>query len=357
VQNKKDAQWWILEAQQHPERAADLIRILAERIAFLDRQNEELRGELIALRRKGSSSDSTQVQELQDQVSALESTLKQVGSVRQILAYSKGQILVNGSLDSAIQTGLPAWATASVTGAVVTVATARLLAISSESRAFLIKRSDLPVPEESAVPVENPRDIVTYLDQSVFDECRYLVLVSQSGYVYSILAGVAMRAAQRQENLLRNLIPGAPIVAAIPSNNADVFAISRQGRWLRFPENAIAGSGSRVMELPKNDSVAGLTWLSDAHAYLFFVAADGRLFARETRDLPAKRAIGRSAGVLLTNVEVVAVGRGTDLIAITRHGKVIHQPLKQVNGRALTATGLQLSGTTPDDPIATTAFF
>ena len=77
--------------------------------------------------------------------------------------------------------------------------------------------------------------------------------------------------------LVRNMIPGDPVIAAIPSYNADLFAISQKGRWIRFPEKSIAGAGSLVMELPKGDAIAGLVPLNQDRD-LIFVSADGGVF-------------------------------------------------------------------------------
>jgi hypothetical protein len=95
--DKKDAQWWVLEAQKHPESAVNLIRMLADRMAFLDRQNEELRGELITLRRKqhGGEASGAELQTLQQRIRELEGVLRQGQAGRRLLIYGPDRIEAN----------------------------------------------------------------------------------------------------------------------------------------------------------------------------------------------------------------------------------------------------------------------
>ena len=48
---QSDVQWWVLEAQKHPESAPSIIKELAARLIELDQENERLRDDLIRLRR------------------------------------------------------------------------------------------------------------------------------------------------------------------------------------------------------------------------------------------------------------------------------------------------------------------
>src|SRR5262249_42319740 len=121
--------------------------------------------------------------------------------------------------------------------------TTKLLILTSDSRLFTITLSDLPTPgQDSPAALGNPSQIAAILDQSALDQSRFLTLLSQNGYVYSALAGTVNQVARRQEKLIRALIPDDPIIAAMPSYNADIVAISQKGRWTRFSEKAIAGA-------------------------------------------------------------------------------------------------------------------
>src|SRR5579859_3180807 len=98
--DKKDAQWWVSEVERHPESAVNLIRLLADRLAFLDKQNEALRGELIALRRKqgGEAASAARadreeaVSELTQRVRQLESALQQGSASKHVLVYGPDRI-------------------------------------------------------------------------------------------------------------------------------------------------------------------------------------------------------------------------------------------------------------------------
>src|SRR5664279_4652327 len=96
--DKKDAQWWILEAEKHPEAATDLIRMLADRLAFLDKQNEELRGEMVTLRRKQRGNSSVDVDALQQRIQELEEALRAGKSGQRLLVYARDRIEINRAL-------------------------------------------------------------------------------------------------------------------------------------------------------------------------------------------------------------------------------------------------------------------
>src|SRR5439155_19468473 len=120
------------------------------------------------------------------------------------------------------------------------------------------------------------------------DPSRSLAMPSQNGHVSSVLAGTVQQAAKRPDKLIHNLIPGDPIVMAVPSYNGDLLAISHKGRWARFAEKSVAGSGSLAMELPKGDSLIGMVALSH-DVDLILISEDGRLFVRPSADLNARR--------------------------------------------------------------------
>src|SRR5215468_5047502 len=101
--DKKDAQWWVAEVQKHPESAVDLIRMLADRLAFLDKQNEALRGELTSLRRKqgtdaansANNAHDEAVTELTQRVRQLEGVLRQSKASQQVLVYGPDRVEVS----------------------------------------------------------------------------------------------------------------------------------------------------------------------------------------------------------------------------------------------------------------------
>src|SRR5271166_104287 len=99
---EKDIQWWISEVQQHPDSASDLIRALGERLTFLDKQNEELRAEVIALRRGKRSGD---VESLSRHIDDFENS-RRGPAERRLLVYKRDQIVFNGSVNAATNQGL-----------------------------------------------------------------------------------------------------------------------------------------------------------------------------------------------------------------------------------------------------------
>lgn len=350
--DKKDVQWWVLEAQKHPESATDLIRMLADRLAFLDKQNEELRGELIALRRnqrpEGSNAETAG---LQERIRELELALRQGGTGQQLLVYAEDRIESIAPLKTTQPEGLGR-ALSDGVSMLVCYPAAKLLIITTESQVFSGSLSDLPVPQDGPAMLGNPRNVAAILDQAAFERCRFLTLLTRGGYVYSLLAGSVSTIAKRQDKLVRNMIPGDPVIAAIPSYNADLFAISQKGRWIRFPEKTIAGAGSLVMELPKGDAIAGIVPLNQDRD-LIFLSTDGKLFVRPSHDLKNRRTPGTSGGMLFKSQTILGVAAANEIAILTRQGKVLTVRSSELPFKAQTETGAPLPGLSAEDSILT----
>jgi len=343
--DKKDAQWWVLEVEKRPDAAADLIRMLADRLAFMDKQNEELRGEVIALKRRiRGSTTSVEVGALQRRIQELESLLREGSTNRRVIVYGPDRVEINQELgESAVLNRALTSTSDDRLRMLACTPGANLFILTADTRAFFISYSDLPTPESGgdAARLGNPRDVAAIMDRAVFEHNRFLLLVSQRGYVYSLLAGTINAVAGRQEKLIRNLIPGDPIVNAIPAQNGDLIAFSERGRWTRFPERAIAGSGSLIMELPRNDSlVSVLSLVGDAE--LVFLSADGRLFVRRSDALPPRKAPGVSAGQLFKSQILLGAAIGTEFAILTQHGQVIHATLKAIRDAAASENGMRV---------------
>jgi DNA gyrase/topoisomerase IV subunit A len=357
--DKKDAQWWILEAQQHPESAADLIRMLADRLAFLDRQNEELRGELIAMRRRRNVSGEATLSAAPDEVlhkriRDLETALRQVGVEKRLILYGQDRVEANLPLGEAPEGTL---VLAERPNLLICGPAASLYIVTSESRLFSLGLGDLPTPEPSRGPamLGNPRDVAAILDARAFESCRFLVLTSAQGYAYSVLAARVTTAAGRGDKLLRSLIPGDPVAFAVPSYNADLLAVSRQGRWTRFPERALAGSGSLVMDLPRGDTLAALVSLN-GEADVVVVSEEGRIFIRPAADYPARKAPGVSAGQPFKGHTLLTVGVGENVLMLTRRGALLVAAAGRL-AQARTETGMLMPGLAAGDAALSAATF
>src|SRR5262249_2541367 len=149
---------------------------------------------------------------------------------------------------------------------------------------------------------------------------------------------------------IRNLIPGDPIVAAVPSYNADLVAISQKGRWTRFPEKAIAGAGSLVMELPKGDVMAGIAPLR-GEGNLTFLSADGKVFVRPAADLTPRKAPGNSVGMPFKGETMFGVTAEDEFTVLTRLGRLLSVRTAELPYKAQTESGAPLPGLTANDTV------
>jgi hypothetical protein len=97
------------------------------------------------------------------------------------------------------------------------------------------------------------------------------------------------------------------------------MVLSRMGRWTRFAERSVASTGSQSMEVPKGDSFAGLTTLSQ-EANILFLTVDGKVFVRPSQDLKGGKTPGVSRGMLAKGQSFVGIGTGDTLTVITHQG-------------------------------------
>jgi DNA gyrase/topoisomerase IV subunit A len=349
--DKKDAQWWVLEAQKNPDSAVDLIRMLADRLAFLDKQNEELRAEVINLKRKQRSVDGASNGDdsaLKARVRELESALQSGASGKHVIVYGRDRIELNTpiSLDpdkvTAADHELTGLANVTTCGPL-----AKLFILTDESQVFAVSLAKLPVPQDGPAVLGNPDNVIGIFDQAIFERYRFMALLSEKGYLYSILTASLNTVAKQQGKLLRSLIPGDPIVAAIPSYNADLFVLSKMGRWARLTERSIASTGSPAMQLPKGDSIAGVASLNQ-ESDIVCLTVDGRWFVRNSKDLKA----GRSAsGMLMRGQSFLGVGIGEDITVITQRGLVLTAKTSGLPAAAQTESGAAVKGLAAGDRV------
>lgn len=352
--DKKDAAWWIQEAQQHPETAVDLIRALADRLAFLDKQNEELRAELITLRRQrvtASGTTSAENANLIQRIQELETAMTGTGVERRLICYGRAQIEANLPFAAAREHGLKRTLPLDLS-LLLTKPGAALLIITEDARAFSVTSGNLPVPTDAPAPLGNPNNVAAIIDPAAAEGCRFLTLLTSRGYVYSLLLGTVMQNAKKGDKLIRNLIPDDPLVSVIPSHNADLFALSEKGRWMRFPEKAITGVGSAAMELPKGDRITALTSLPN-DGTLCILTAEGKLFTRDSTAFPAKRAPGGTGGVMLKGVTVRGVTAREEVLVLTRRGHLIQFKVKDLPFRAGSEAGSPIPDLAADDALLT----
>jgi DNA gyrase/topoisomerase IV subunit A len=352
--DKKDAIWWVQEAQQHPEAAPDLIRTLADRLAFLDKQNEELRGDLIALRRQRSTPTGAgqgDVAALLKRIQELEGVLNQAGMDRQLVVFGRGRVEANQPLNAAREDGLKRVLPLDLS-MLLTRPGAALIIITEDARAFSVTSGALPVPADAPAPLGNPNNVAAILDAHSAGDRRFLVLVTSRGYVYSLLLGTVMQVAKNGDKLIRNLIPDDPVTRVIASYNADLFMVSEKGRWMRFPEKSIAGVGSLGMDLPKGDQVAGVVALRE-DGPLCLLTAEGRAFVRDSADFPAKRAPGGTGGLLLKGFAIKGITANEEVHLLTRRGQLISFKVKDLPFRAHSEVGTPIPGLSAEDALLT----
>lgn len=339
--DKNDVRYWLNELEKHPETAADLVRMLADRLALLDKQNETLRGELIAAHRDNLRAGSTtepRTSALEAQVQALQAMLPP--SALHLIVFDQTRILYHAPADSLKPNPDRDWP--STANALFVPSGGALTILTPTTHVFQIGQANLPAVQDQPIAIGNPKQVTAIFDSSVFTRQRFLLLVSQRGYIYSALSASLAISAKKGEPLLRNLVPDDPIIAVVPSDNADVLCISHAGRWARFPQRSIEGVGSIALNLGKTDQFAQVCSLV-SETILTFLTDDNRLFARQSAGLTAKKSPGHANSALFPSVHLTGVTTNSEFTLLTNHGQQIRMKAADVLRRA-TESGYSIPG-------------
>lgn len=193
----------------------------------------------------------------------------------------------------------------------------------AESRAFGVPLADIPAPQPNTTALlGNPRDVAGILERSLLETLRFMTLWTQNGYVYSLLTAT-LGAAPKGDKLIRSLLPDDAVIGATASANADLLLMTRRGRWIRFSERAIAGSGGRPLDLDSNDRIASVIPLTDATEVLC-LTEDGRVFAKPSGDFGLKRQLGGTGNLWLRGKTVLGVTTQREWAVLTARGRLLH---------------------------------
>jgi DNA gyrase subunit A len=234
-----------------------------------------------------------------------------------------------------------------------------LLLITNHARAFRVSVNDLP---ES--PVRSRGQLLTQGLPLRPDERLAIVLPSQPvGYMALVTERGHVRRL-RHHYLGDNLRPGAllfevqelgaPAVACWTPGEAELFITTRQGKAIRFAEQRVPHSGCLGIRLDRDDTVVGVTPVSDDSS-VFLLGADGRGTIRLMTGFAANKAPGAGGKVALKTEHLIgaaAVAENDDIFIITRLGKIIRFQAGEVPAKEGVVQGVNCMTLRADETMA-----
>jgi len=342
---ESDVQWWILEAQKHPEAASQIIGELATRLIELDTENEQLRGELIRLRQLAPTGQpQSTVQTLQRQVETLQKALQRQDSGARSLVLlgdrlQAGRVMLPRAqqLADEDQPVLGMRAALSLQRMVCAGPGSELLLVTNLARAYRQMASDLSELEEKGRWPRSAQDIdlddserltaVASSDQPP----RLWTIVTRRGLVQQLVYAGMQRTIAQGDSLLPHLDRRDAPIALVPGGHGDLVVLTRWGNAIRFAQHTIEAQGSQALDLDPDDEVVGALSLSDDERTpgdeILIVTASGYGIRRDVAQLPARSRPGGTTGKALIQARDVLGAfcwrTGSQLAFATYGGKLV----------------------------------
>lgn len=236
---------------------------------------------------------------------------------------------------------------------------ATLLLFTDLGRSYRLAVRRLPETEVRArgidlgtqLPLQPGERVVAALPEEGGD---HVALVGRRGWINVVRASFVGK----------NMIPGVsyydteahgPLAAAcwIPGKD-DLFIASREGQAIRFPMQHVPNSGTRGIQLGRDDAVVGVAAVDEEDG-VFLLGADGKGTIREMAGFRANKSPGGQGKVALKTDHMVAaltVAPQADLFVITRLSKIIRFAAEDVPPKTGVVQGVHCIALRGDEAVA-----
>jgi DNA gyrase/topoisomerase IV subunit A len=357
---ESDIQWWVLEANKHPEAAPGIIEELGKRLLELDAENERLRGELLRRRSRGPAPSTTdaRLETLQHKVETLQDILQRREA-------TDGSLILLSDRLQALQiplTHAQEWAAeerpvldARAMLATHSLACARsgdeLLILTNHWRGFKRLLADIPNLAIDPVPAQHqtrsqpakqwPADPDPALEAGERSSVmiptgmppRFWTVVSRRGYVQRLVRVASDQKIARGEPLLQSPIRKDAPAAIVSGDRQDILIFTRWGKAVRFAQRAIETHGSIALDLESDDQVAAALALDGGPASgdveILIATASGYAMRRKASDVPRRVRLGSAGKTLIQAQDVLAAfdleqaTTAPELLFMTYSGKLV----------------------------------
>lgn len=147
---------------------------------------------------------------------------------------------------------------------------------------------------------------------------------------------------------------GPPAAACLTPGEGELFIATRQGKGIRFAEEAIPVRGAPGIRLGEGDEVAALCAVRPESG-VFLIGADGRGTIRQMAGFAANKAPGAGGKIAINSDDVagaVTVHERDDLFLLSRHGKMIRFAADEVPAKEGVVQGVYCMSLRGDEVVA-----
>jgi DNA gyrase subunit A len=335
---KGDVQWWVLEARKYPESASIAIEFLAERLAQLDAENEQLRNELLRLR-QGAPTDTTsgQVQALRQKIDKLEYLLNSQAATEPTAVLLSEQLHSARIPLSEVQRSSRAGERSLDSRAVLTLRCLlavrphdELLLITNQGRGTKQLVPDLPPLGEDGRWPNPPSPWLREGERlcvaaATTETPRFWTIATRRGYVQRFVRAAFEREMEEGDPLLQSLLHHDEASAVVDGDRGDVVVVTRWGYANRFSHRSIDVQGSLAIELESGDQVVAAISLPEDGEMLIVTAA-GYAMRRHSEQLPARARPGGRGKHMIRARDAIAAFPYTpqdSLVFLTFGGRLV----------------------------------
>jgi DNA gyrase/topoisomerase IV subunit A len=295
------------EARNDPDTAQQIIEALAGRVQALQRQADELRAENALLKRNGGMQTSG------EQLQRLKTHLH---DLRQLaMRHGLDQDVVSLVTFTGMGVQLPTPAPMEQTLSLLTPPNepigmqkplylahgtwfGSVLAITSALRMTLIHGLSLPVSENldwhDARPIASLGLTRAERVEAIYpiDELHPphdILIVSRQGWVRTISWTHAEMLAYSTQAMTLPGVGDTPVWLGVYDAHADLLLLTRNGRWTRFPLSLVPSLGCAGITLESGDDVVSAVVIGKREVVIWFIGADGSIFAVSANGLEAHK--------------------------------------------------------------------
>jgi hypothetical protein len=362
---KGDVQWWLLEAEKHPESAPEIIAELAGRLVELDAENERLRDEIVRLEGRDPAPVSAEVDALRQKVSALQGLLDGERTEPSALVLAARLRSARVGLARACELareGRPLPGAQAVPGLcclLLTRSQDEVLLLTSLARAFKLSPSAIALPAEGGEwPAVEGLELAEgerlAAAVAVARPPRFWTLVTRRGFARQLIHIDLHRRAEHGEVVVESPFRNDSPACLVDGDRGDLLLVTRWGKGVRFPQRSIAGDGAPVLDLEPDDEIAAAVPLpSDAEVLI--ATASGRAARLDTARIKARSRPGGAGRPFVQAYDVLGAfvhEPQSRLLYVTYSGRLVLASTDRAPLLARSGKGVQVCALDRDPAVA-----
>lgn len=232
---------------------------------------------------------------------------------------------------------------------------AALLVLSSRGRAFRVPVDTLPLTEIRGRGVSLPERLMFTDGESIgallaldeeLDDRPNVLIATASGWLRSLHRNYVGPRLQPGTLLVEPGRGGPPAAAALSGGGGDVLIALRSGVAYRFAEQLVRREGVRGIQARPDDTVVGLTVITEGGGEAIFLASGDGLGTRRGEDTFSSNKSPGGQGKVIMKTDalagVAAVTEQSEVFCVSGLGKIIRFSVAEAPAKAGNVQGVNI---------------